>query len=125
MGKKKKTAAGENSGPSKADAIRAYWDKLGHNARPKDIVDGLKADGIIVSPAQVSTLRPGRKTKKKVGRRKGTVAAGTSGRKPGRKTSNVEVPVSALVAAKKFSEEVGSVEKAKAVLDALSAFGLK
>ena len=125
MGKKKKTSVGEDAGPSKADAIRGYWEKLGNDARPKDIVNALKAEGIVVSPAQVSTLRPGRKTKKKVGRRKGTVAASTAGRKVSRKSSGVEVPVSALLAAKKFSEEVGSVEKAKAVLDALSAFGMK
>ena len=63
MGKKKKTSVGEDAGPSKADAIRGYWEKLGNDARPKDIVNALKAEGI---PPKSALCAPVAKPKRRL-----------------------------------------------------------
>jgi arginine repressor len=67
-------------GASKSDAVRAYIAKNPGDS-PKSIVEGLKADGVTVSPALASKIKYGRPAKgggKKGGRRTRGTGRGTA-----------------------------------------------
>ena len=99
-------------GPNKSQAIRTY--KSDHaDAGPKQIVEGLAKQGVKVSAAFVSTVLSNerRKSGKRRRRRGG----------PGRKASGgANGALAVLVQAKKLSDQMGGVEKARAALDALA-----
>lgn len=114
--------AKKRSGPSKSQAIRDYYD-ANPKAKPKEVAEELGKQGVSVTPQFVSTIRSTSKKKKK--------GTGRRGRPPGtgRKTASTprkssassnEVSVDSLVKAKKMVDQVGSVDEAKAALDALS-----
>jgi hypothetical protein len=94
----KRPRRGEKNGSSasKADAIRGMFEKMGRNARPRDIIAALKARGVVVTSAQVSTLR-----------RKAPRAGAFAG----------SVPYEHLLAAKALAERLGGIEKARQALN--------
>jgi hypothetical protein len=125
MAKKKK------SGVNKSKAIRDYYD-ANPAAMPAEVAEAMKAQGIDVTPAFVSTVKsnakktgtPGRRgrpagstakkaaTKKKVAQKSTRAAAGKN------KGGN-EVSLDALINAKKLVDEMGGVENARSALSVL------
>ena len=102
--------ARRSSGTSKSAAIRAY--KENHaTAGPKEIAESLTKDGIKVSAGFVSTVLSNARRKGRKGRRK-------AGKRGGRPAGNAAFAT--LVQAKKLSDQLGGVDKARAALDALS-----
>lgn len=105
----KKAAAG----PNKSEAIRNY--KSSHaSAGPKEVAAALNEQGVKVTAGFVSTVlsnakRKGGKGKRKGGRPKGSTTTVTRGD-----------ALSKLVLAKKMSDQLGGVEKAREALDALA-----
>lgn len=84
--KARKTRAGREGGPNRSQLIRAYFEKHGMDSRPRDVIEALKKDGIVVAPALVSIvkhkLNGGAKEvskKTKVVKTKASVAAKKSG----------------------------------------------
>src|SRR5262245_48234173 len=102
----KKAAAG----PNKSEAIRNY--KKDHaGAGPKEIAAALNGEGVKVNAQFVSTVLSNAKRK---GRRKGGRPKGSTA-KVGRSDA-----LSKLVLAKKLSDQLGGVAKAREALDALA-----
>ena len=122
--------AKRSEGPNKSAAIREYLDS-NPAAKPREIVDALKAQGVEVTPAFVSTIKSksgsGSGPKKRRGRPARAAAATpartrrTTSRPAGRRAaaSSDSVSVDSLIRAKKLAEELGGVEKARAALSAL------
>ncbi|SRR6056297_570425 len=123
--------AKKRKGPNKSAAIRAFYEG-NPEAKPKEVADALKAQGIIVNPQFVSTIRSkhvhGDATpKKRVGRPKGTTKktvskAGTARRgrppkAPSAGTANMSL--ADLLKAKEMINELGGIEKARASIDAI------
>lgn len=126
--------AKRSAGPNKSAAIREYLD-ANPNAKPREIVDALKSQGVSVTPAFVSTIKSkagseGATVTKRRGRPKG------SGRKTvtrkqragkevtampvtRRAAASETITVDGLVAAKKLVDQLGGLAKARAALSAL------
>ncbi|QDU90845.1 hypothetical protein Pla175_42580 [Pirellulimonas nuda] len=106
---KKKAATAVN----KSEEIRKYRDAH-KTARPKDIVDGLKAAGVEVSPALVSNVLGAKKkrVKKRVSAKPGPKAKASA-------AGGESVKVDALIEAAGFAAKVGGVDKAQSILKTL------
>jgi hypothetical protein len=101
--------ARKSGGVNKSLAIRTY--KSNHRkAGPKEIVAALKAEGIDVSPAFVSTVLSN--ARRKGGKRGRKAAAAPAGRG--------DKALASLIQAKKLSDAMGGIDKARAALDALA-----
>lgn len=99
------------SGSNKSAAIREY---KGANpeAGPKDIAEALEKSGVSVTAQFVSTVLSNAKKKGgKVGKR---------GRKPGRRVALPVGDLQQLIQVKKFVDQLGGVQKAKAAVDVLA-----
>ena len=98
---------------SKVNKTQLILDALAKNpnATPMEIAEKLKA--YKVTPAYVSniksTKKAGKALRRKVGARRGKRNGGKD-----------NISMSSLVKAKKLADELGGVEKAKAMLDALA-----
>jgi hypothetical protein len=92
-----------SKGVSKADAIRNMFGEMGLEARPRDIIAALKARGVAVTSAQVSTLRS--KMSKD-----GSAVGPTVG----------EVSLAHLKAAKQLAARLGGIASARQALDSLA-----
>lgn len=108
---------------NKSAAIRDYYD-ANPSAKPKEVVGAMKAKGVIVTPAFVSTIRANSKKKasvRKPGRPSKSKTAVRAGRPPGRRAaaSNDDVSVATLLRVKKTVEEIGSVAEVRSALDTL------
>jgi hypothetical protein len=92
---------------NKAAKIRDTFEKLGHDARPKDVIAALAAAKIKVAAAQVSNIKAG---------------LNGNAKKKGRKNSAKSDMISLLdlQAAKKLIDSLGSVERAESALAALA-----
>jgi hypothetical protein len=90
---------------NKAAKIRETFEKLGPDARPKDVIADLAAAKIKVSSAQVSNIKSGLNGHAKKGHKK----SGKSGM----------IDLSDLQAAKRLVESRGSFERAEGALSAL------
>jgi hypothetical protein len=55
--KARKARAGREGGPNRSQLIRAYFEKHGMDSRPRDVIEALKKDGIVVAPALVSIVK--------------------------------------------------------------------
>jgi len=87
---------------NKAAKIREMFEKLGLEARPKDVISELAAAKIEVSSAQVSNVKA------------------TLGGANRRSNKSAALSINDLVLAKKFVDALGSVERAEGALTALS-----
>lgn len=120
--------AKRSSGPNKSAAIREYLDK-NPEAKPREIVDALKAQGVDVTPAFVSTIKSKSGGAAAPKKRRGRPARAASAPRTQRATSqpaagraasaNDKVSVDSLIRAKKLAQELGGVDKARAALSAL------
>jgi hypothetical protein len=124
----KRRAATNKNGTTKSASIRAY--REAHpTATPKEIEAGLGAEGLTVSRQFISNILSNDKKKRrkrgrpagKVGRPKGKV--GRPAGKVGRPAMSDSVSLSALVTAKKLADQLGGVDNAKGLLDALVKLG--
>lgn len=123
------------SGPNKSAAIRDYYAK-NPNAKPKEVEAALTKAGVKTTTAFISTIRSNMKKGKGTGTKKRGRPAGSTARRPGRpaatktakrgrpaknvtKSPQGDVSVAALLKVKKVVEEVGSVDEARAALNAL------
>jgi len=100
----KKRGGSRTAAGSKADAIRGMFDQMGLDARPRDVIAALKASGVTVTSAQVSTLRSKLTTN---GHSTGKVVGGA-------------VAFEHLLAAKQLAERLGGVEAARRALDSFA-----
>lgn len=92
----------KKKGPNKTQAIKDYM-RENPDAGPKRVAEALTKQGIKVSAQYVSTIKSLHKR-----------------RLPSAKSlEDVDIPLSAILAAKKLAEEVGGVEKARAAVEAL------
>ncbi|HVC92697.1 MAG TPA: hypothetical protein VND64_03355 [Pirellulales bacterium] len=103
---------------TKADLIRDAARGMKKPIRPRDVVATLKDQGTDVSRTQVSQVlaRMGMKRKR---RGSGKAAAGSAARS----TNSTSISIDDLVAAKKLVGQVGSIEKVREALSALSRLG--
>ncbi len=92
-----------NSHGTKADAIRNMFGEMGAKARARDVVAALAARGIVVSSAQVSTLR-------KAIPRRGAAQSPSAN----------SVPFDHLLAAKSLAARLGGITVARRALDSLA-----
>ena len=113
MAKSKKPKPEVNKTQAVKEAMKKS-PKLG----PKDLAEKLKAEGIEVSPAYVSTIKSGIRRKAK--RRVPGSAKGTNGRP--RSGKGDFVAVDALSHAKEFIEKAGGVAEARKALDVIAQF---
>jgi hypothetical protein len=95
---------------AKTQAIKDY---LATNPEqgPKDVVAGLKAQGVTVKPGLVSSIKYGKKGKRSARRPSMRVAA--------RHTKNGAVTVEQLLEVKKLADSIGGAEQVRSALDAL------
>ena len=100
-------AAAAVEGPNKSEAIRNYKNS-NPDAGPKAIAAALADDGIVVTPAFVSTVLSNDKRK-----------SGRIGGRRGRRPAGGEASLDSLIQAKKLAEQMGGIEQARAALDAL------
>lgn len=99
------------SGTNKSAAIRDYK-AANPIASPKEISEALSKSGMEVSAQFVSTvLSNAKRNGGKVGKR---------GRKPGRAVALPVGELQQLIQVKKFVDQIGGVEKAKAAVDVLA-----
>lgn len=138
--------AKRSGGPNKSAAIRDYLE-TNADAKPKEIVEHLKSQGMDVTPAFVSTIKSkllssgqisagggtssggAAKATKRRGRPKGAAvkkatrrgrapkAAATAA--PAASASSGNVSIDGIVLAKKLADQLGGVDKARAALAAL------
>lgn len=105
MARKAKTAS------NKSAAIRDYK-AANPSSSPAEIVEGLAKSGVSVSAQFVSTVLSNAKKKGgKVGKR---------GRKPGHSVALPVGDLQQLIQVKKFVDQLGGIEKAKAAVDVLA-----
>ena len=104
-GTKAKKPRQARGGVSKADAIRAKFDQLGYDARPRDVIAALTSEGVKVTSAQVSMLRAKLSANGKP--TKAPVAASS-------------VPFEHLVAAKQLADRLGGINKARVALESFA-----
>ncbi len=125
--------AKKSGGPNKSQAIREYY-AANPKAKPMEVSEALKSQGVNVTPAFVSTIRSTSKKKKvgKPGRPAGSTkrgpkpAAATVSKKRGRPAgrtaspaASTNVSIDSLIKVKNMVESVGSIEEARAALSAL------
>ncbi len=89
---------------NKAAKIRETFEKLGRDARPKDVIATLAEAKIEVSSAQVSNVKATMNGHIKHGRGKHAGA----------------VSIDDLLATKQFIDSIGSIERAESALSALA-----
>lgn len=109
MQAKNKKANEPSTKAKKSDAIRAvYKEMVASGVQPKqiDVVNKLKADGITVSPAQVSQI-----IRKESG--------DSSGSRQGKTGKESSFTIEEMVAARKLIARVGNAKRARALLDAM------
>jgi uncharacterized protein YneF (UPF0154 family) len=93
-----------SSSSSKADAIRGMLGEMGVKARPRDVISALAERGVVVSSAQVSTLR---KSQSRHRSSSSTAIAGA-------------VSLDHLLAAKGLAERLGGIENARQAIASLA-----
>jgi arginine repressor len=101
-----KKTRGRRAGKSrvtKADAIRKMLDKLGADARPRDVIAALALRGVKVTSAQVSTLQKG------LSRRRASTAVTAD-----------SVSFAHLLAARDLAERLGGIDVARQALASLA-----
>ena len=122
---KKKTATKKKAAPkkkapaekvNKSQAIRDYCE-ANPTVGPKETAAALTKQGIKVSPAMVSTVKTQAKKKTQTPKRRGRPRKNAAS---SAKPASDKIALSSLLAAKKMSEQLGGVEKARAALAALA-----
>ena len=100
------------SGTNKSQTIREY-NAANPNSSPKEIVEALTKTGLVVTPQFVSTILSN--AKKKGGK------GGKRGRKPGRPAAAATSgDLQHLIQAKKFVDQLGGLDAARAAVNALA-----
>jgi len=110
--------AGSQPAVSKSQAVRDYL-KQHRGALPVAVSEALKAQGIDVTPNQVSNIKYQMGLKKK-GRRKAAAPEAAAAEAPVAKDA---ISLSALLEAKKLVAKLGSTEAAKKAILALAQLG--
>lgn len=115
MAKKRGRRRGE---PNKSAAIRDYLN-ANPSAMPKEVVEGLKTQGIEVASALVSNIKNQLKNKGANG------APKTPGAKRGPKPKNAapssDLTLDHLFTAKEWVAQIGGIDAAKRAIEALAA----
>jgi len=103
---------------SKSGAVRAYFQRY-PQAGPTEVANALKKEGIEISPAHVSNVKAAMKRRNGLNNGHAGRRRGRPGR-PARMAGGDAVSISSLLEARSFAERVGGVEKASALISALS-----
>lgn len=123
-GRGRKSAAVLNNGSAggtKADAIRQMAGTMERPVRPRDLVAAMAAQGVQVSPAQVSQVLRGMgmRRRRRGGRRVAREGA-TTARQTAASSTSRSISLDSLIAAKKLADQLGGVDAAKQAVDALA-----
>jgi hypothetical protein len=119
--------AKKTSGPNKSQAIRAYYE-ANPDAKPKQVVEALAAQGVVVTAAFVSTIKSTSVNKgaKPAKAKRGPKAATTSVKapkaaaaKPAAAKSTGGVSIDTLIKAKSLVRDLGGIDNAISALAAL------
>jgi hypothetical protein len=104
---------------SKSQAVRDYLAQH-RNAMPKEIGPAIKAaHGIDVSPQFISMIKSKfRKAPKRRGRKRRTESFATT-RRRGRPSNGARFSIDDLLSAKKLAQQVGGVDRAQQLIQAL------
>ncbi len=116
----------KSSGVNKSQAIRDYCE-ANPSAKPMEVAEAMKAQGIDVNAQFVSTVKSNSKKSKKTGRRgrpagvsaKQGAPAKKAGRPAASRSRNGELSLDSLINAKKLVEELGGVENARNAISVL------
>jgi hypothetical protein len=95
-------------GQNSSAAIRAYKGK-NPDARPKAVAEGLAKEGVKVTPGYVSTVLSNERRK-----------SGKKGKKKKKKGGGAGRAYADLVQAKRLSDAMGGIDKARSALNALA-----
>jgi len=119
--------AKKTSGPNKSQAIRAYYE-ANPEAKPKQVVEALAAQGVDVTAAFVSTIKSTsvNKSAKPAKAKRGPKAATTSVKapkaaaaKPAAAKASGGVSIDSLIKAKSLVRDLGGIDNALSALAAL------
>jgi hypothetical protein len=104
---------------SKSEAIRRYYAEH-PRAKPRQVVEGLKSEGVQVSAQTVSTVRYMMKHRRGKGRRKaGRAARATPARSKAVGNGRRGNLLASLIDAKKLADRLGGIERARTALKML------
>jgi hypothetical protein len=98
---------------NKSEAIRQYYAD-NPRAKPREVVDALKSQGIPVSATTVSTVRYMMKKRPRKGRR--GAAAAAAGRRTKAGNGRTDRLLESLIDAKKLADRLGGIERARQAL---------
>lgn len=118
----KPSAASNGADVNKSEEIRKAFKEMGRRTRPKDVIAALAARGVSVSSGQVSMVRASMKKKAAKARRMATASPEASpavASSPARATSANGLSADDLIAAKRLADQLGGLERMKAVLAVL------
>jgi len=118
-GKRGRAASGAAGEVNKSEAIRNVYKEHGPKTRTKDVVAFLAEKGIVVAPAQVSTVKAHMKAKRQLRRGEFGGDAVAISKRGG---AGGEISAEDLLVAKRLADQLGGVERLKnalAVLDQL------
>jgi hypothetical protein len=105
-------------GVNLSEEIRAYIRK-NKKAGNSEVVKGLSASGVNVSPTLVAGVRSRMKGKKGAKATRGGKRRGRPGRKPGKASNGMLPGLDALLDAKKLADQMGSIDAVRRALDAI------
>ncbi len=118
----------KSNGVNKSQAIRDYY-AANPSAKPMEVADAMKAEGIDVNAQFVSTVKSNSKKSKKTGRRGRPAGVSAKSAGPAKKVgrpatakanlSSGEVSLDSLINAKKLVEEMGGAENARNAISGL------
>jgi hypothetical protein len=116
----RRKATSGNGAISKSQAVREYLAQH-PTAMPKEIGPAIKAaHGIEVSSQMISMIKSTvRKGPKRRGRKAKAATMGATGRR-GRPSNGVRFSIDDLVSAKKLAQQVGGVDRAQQLIQALA-----
>ena len=114
--------AGNGAELSKSDEIRNTFKEMGRRTRPRDIIAALAERGIRVSASEVVRVRSDLRKKAAKARHLAAASSETSpaaASSPARATSANGLSADDLIAAKRLADQLGGLERMKAVLAVL------
>lgn len=118
---RKPAAADDKPKVNKAELVRQYR-AANPNAKPKEIVEALAAQGVKINPNYVATVRYHEEGKNKKKGGEVTVAELTSAHALVNELGGVEKVRASLETSKRFCEVVGDHDRAEKVVASLSVF---
>ena len=117
--KKTEKKAGSRSGMNKTQEIKKAL-AAAPDKTPREIAEALTAEGVVVSPGYVSTIKTNMKAKATAPKKRGPAKKATRKKRASKAAPATDVTFDQLRMAKEMAQQLGGVENAKKALSALS-----